>query len=174
MLYYVITAAAKNCILPICLSGVKIYSSVADQKLLDHNDNGLKRWKYEMEGSLSRFGLGSFENLLNQFQVISRKGMARSNIPNKQDAKFTQHFQYFSQVIINSLISQFLVTKLILVMFKYAQLEISLNNFSTLEAVAWRCSVKKIFLENSQNSQENACARVSFLTKLQVSGLQLY
>ena len=52
-----------------------------------------------MEGSLSRFGLGSFENLLNQFQVISRKGMARSNIPNKQDVTFTQHFQYFSQVI---------------------------------------------------------------------------
>ena len=30
-----------------------------------------------------------------------------------------------------------------------------------------RCSVKKIFLENSQNSQENTCARVSFLIKLQ-------
>ena len=30
-----------------------------------------------------------------------------------------------------------------------------------------RCSVKKVFLEVSQNSQENACARVSFLIKLQ-------
>ena len=30
------------------------------------------------------------------------------------------------------------------------------------EAVAQRCSVKKVFLEISQNSQENACARVFF------------
>ena len=35
-----------------------------------------------------------------------------------------------------------------------------------------RCSVKKVFLEISQNSQENTCARVSFLIKLQA--LQLY
>ena len=33
------------------------------------------------------------------------------------------------------------------------------------ETVARRCSVKKIFLENSQNSQENTCARVSFFVK---------
>ena len=33
---------------------------------------------------------------------------------------------------------------------------------------------KKVFLEISQNLQENTCARVSFLIKLQVSGLQLY
>ena len=42
------------------------------------------------------------------------------------------------------------------------------------ESVVRRCSVKKVFLEILQNSQENACARVSFLIKLQVSGLQLY
>ena len=41
------------------------------------------------------------------------------------------------------------------------------------EAVARKCSVKKVFLENSQNSQENACAKVSFLIKLQAA-LQLY
>ena len=35
------------------------------------------------------------------------------------------------------------------------------------EAITQRCSVKKIFLEISQNSQENTCARVSFLIKLQ-------
>ena len=33
------------------------------------------------------------------------------------------------------------------------------------EAVALRCSVKKLFLEISQNSQENTCVRVSFLIK---------
>ena len=36
-----------------------------------------------------------------------------------------------------------------------------------LEAVTQRCSVKKVFLEISQNSQENTFARVSFLIKMQ-------
>ena len=36
-----------------------------------------------------------------------------------------------------------------------------------LEAVVQECSVKKVFLEISENSQENPCARVSFLIKLQ-------
>ena len=40
--------------------------------------------------------------------------------------------------------------------------------------VAQRCSVKKVFLEISQNSQERTCARVSFLIKLQTPGLLLY
>ena len=38
---------------------------------------------------------------------------------------------------------------------------------NTKEAVAQTCSVKKVFLKISQNSQENTCARVSFLIKLQ-------
>ena len=37
-----------------------------------------------------------------------------------------------------------------------------------------RWSVKKSFLEILQNSQENTCARVSFLIKLQALALQLY
>ena len=41
------------------------------------------------------------------------------------------------------------------------------------EAVVQTCSVKKMFLETSQNSQENTCARASFLIKLQASGLQI-
>ena len=35
-----------------------------------------------------------------------------------------------------------------------------------IEAVVQRCSVKKVFFEIAQNSQENTCARVSFLIKL--------
>ena len=35
------------------------------------------------------------------------------------------------------------------------------------EAVLQGCSVKKVFLEISQNSQESTCARVSFLMKMQ-------
>ena len=42
------------------------------------------------------------------------------------------------------------------------------------EAVVRRCSAKMVFLEISHNSQENTCARVFFLIKLQGSGLQLY
>ena len=35
------------------------------------------------------------------------------------------------------------------------------------QAVAQRCSIKKVFLEISQNSKEKTCARVSFLITLQ-------
>ena len=35
-----------------------------------------------------------------------------------------------------------------------------------IEAIARRCSLKKALLEISQNSQENTCAKVSFLMKL--------
>ena len=35
------------------------------------------------------------------------------------------------------------------------------------EAVTQACSVKKLFLEISQNSQESTCVRVSILIKLQ-------
>ena len=37
-----------------------------------------------------------------------------------------------------------------------------------------RCSAKKVLLEISQNTQENTCARVSVLIKLQACNLQLY
>ena len=37
-----------------------------------------------------------------------------------------------------------------------------IDNFQ--EALAGRCSVKKVFLKISQNSLENTCSRVSFLT----------
>ena len=40
------------------------------------------------------------------------------------------------------------------------------------EAAVQRCSVKKVFLEISQNSQENTCAKISFLIKLQALGLR--
>ena len=40
-------------------------------------------------------------------------------------------------------------------------------NLTSPEAVVQRCSPKKVFWEISQNSQENTCARASFLIKLQ-------
>ena len=44
-----------------------------------------------------------------------------------------------------------------------------LMNGFYLEAVVQRCSVKKVFREISQNSQENTCVRVSIFNK--VAGL---
>ena len=44
--------------------------------------------------------------------------------------------------------------------------------FKWTEAAAQRCSVRKGFIETLQISQENACARASFLIKLQVLCLQ--
>ena len=41
-----------------------------------------------------------------------------------------------------------------------------------IEAIVERCSVKNVFLEISQNSQENTCARVSFLIKFSTSSLK--
>ena len=43
------------------------------------------------------------------------------------------------------------------------------NKVEKTEAVARTWSVKKVFLEISQNSQENTCVRVSFLIMLQAS-----
>ena len=42
------------------------------------------------------------------------------------------------------------------------------------EAVTQNCSVKKVFLEILQNSQENTCGRVSVLIKLQASGTSVF
>ena len=47
----------------------------------------------------------------------------------------------------------------------------SWSSYKVWEAVIQRCSVKKVFLKISQNSEENICARVSFLIKLQTWGL---
>ena len=45
--------------------------------------------------------------------------------------------------------------------------------YTRWEAVAQRRSVKKVFLEMSQNSQENTCVTVSFLIKLQAESATL-
>ena len=42
----------------------------------------------------------------------------------------------------------------------------SVNASTPSRSTLWRCAIKKMFLKISQNSQENTCARVSFLIKL--------
>ena len=49
----------------------------------------------------------------------------------------------------------------------YIKVNVENGNVEGTEAVVRRCSAKKVFLKVSQNSQENACARVSFLIKFQ-------
>ena len=48
------------------------------------------------------------------------------------------------------------------------------KSFGEREAATRGVLCKKAFLEISQNSQENTCATVLFLIKLQASGLQPY
>ena len=64
-----------------------------------------------------------------------------------------------------------------ILVFWYRRKKFSRKSFIRLKesletvAVARRFSAKKVFLKTSQNSQENTSARVSFLIKLQTSGL---
>ena len=53
----------------------------------------------------------------------------------------------------------------VLQVFKFSQ------DYQYTEALVQRCSVKKVLLEISQNSEKNTCARVSFLIKLQAEHL---
>ena len=53
--------------------------------------------------------------------------------------------------------------------------KVKLLKKSLVTEAATRCALcKKVFLEISQNSQENTCATVSFLINLQPGGPQLY
>ena len=52
----------------------------------------------------------------------------------------------------------------LLELYEFRIVRLNLLQFKAfIEAVVGRCSVKKVFLEISQNSQENTCARVSGL-----------
>ena len=49
----------------------------------------------------------------------------------------------------------------------FKKIDLKIIFLHTAEAVTGSCSVKKVFLEIWQNSQENTCGRVSFSIKLQ-------
>ena len=69
-------------------------------------------------------------------------------------------------------ISYFSLKKfLILFLFYYYShfpLRTAVTTVTITKSTQWRYSVKKAFLQISKNSQENTCARVSFLIKLQL------
>ena len=56
----------------------------------------------------------------------------------------------------------------------YLRKLLALTIFAENRSSYWGCSVKKVFLEILQNSQENNCARASILIKLQAWNLELY
>ena len=56
----------------------------------------------------------------------------------------------------------------------YSSIKAFMNMSISFRSSHHRCSIKKVSLKISQNSQENTCARVSFLIKLQGRGPQLY
>ena len=58
--------------------------------------------------------------------------------------------------------------------FQYSNKSKYFQPWQVLEAVAHMWSVQKMFLKILQNSQENLCARVSFLIKYRTWALQLY
>ena len=105
----------------------------------------------------------------------------QKNAPYKRALKFDQWKQFSENYkpMIISLLLVYKITKyncLSWLLFEFIQTQksypISLNKISIVtwrllaEAVFQRCSVKEVFLEISQSSQENTCARVSFLIKL--------
>ena len=49
----------------------------------------------------------------------------------------------------------------------FEKIDLKIIFLHTAEALAGRCSVKKVFLEIWQNSQKSTCGRVSFSIKLQ-------
>ena len=63
--------------------------------------------------------------------------------------------KYDNEAIENDLVRSYLVTTTAIINSKTSRKPRS-------EAVVQRCSVKKVLLKISQNSQENTCARVCF------------
>ena len=78
---------------------------------------------------------------------------------------------YFSGTVI---VARYLVWESYLELCQTSMMVLFAKIMKRSGALVHSCSLKKVFLEISQNSQENTCARVSFLIELQASGLQLY
>ena len=77
--------------------------------------------------------------------------------------KFREHkFRQGFKDTLNSLCSCGIEAETTAQYFLISHLYNSIRATFTVEAVAQRCSVKKVFLKILQNSQENTCARVSF------------
>ena len=94
------------------------------------------------------------------------------NFFNKCDQIRSDFGATFTEVIINKKLHFSCSVCLTFFFRKYepgrSYFESSSTTRSTYRSSHQRCSIKKLFLKFSQNSQGNTCARVSFLIKLQV------
>ena len=85
---------------------------------------------------------------------------------------FKIHYSSIKLIILKQ--SNTLSLPLLILDLSYKSTGYNLNNFKYKEVATRGVPCKKVFLEISQNSQENIYARVSFLIKLQALGFQLY
>ena len=89
----------------------------------------------------------------------------RSNKPyQKKEFRFHEYYKYRLDL---KYVTKTITETINLLKIKVASLFLIRNSHR-------RCSVKKVFLETSQNPQENTCVRVSLFNKVAVLGLQLY
>ena len=86
--------------------------------------------------------------------------------------KFNPYYnleKFFSQTVIDNGLTWNLV-QVFHIMSLYQLLRIlSIWRLHNREGVVQRCSLRKVFLKISQNSQENTCVRLPFLIKLQAN-----
>ena len=80
------------------------------------------------------------------------------NGPRHESVKEREYINYQRSTEKNSAVYSFLLA---------LQATVLTRIYIVTEAVVRKCSIKNMFLEISQNSQKNTCAKVSFLIKLQ-------
>ena len=78
---------------------------------------------------------------------------------------FFSHWTYDSGLMVLPVSYQAVVCSYLEVQFLY--LPVTKTRLRNNRSSYLTCSIKKVFLEISQNSQENTCARVSFLNKVE-------
>ena len=95
-----------------------------------------------------------------------------TSIRRSEDALGIQCLMYVQFTSCVQGVSEKIIIIIIIIISLKSWVRIFKNRYS--ETVVWRWSADKMFLEILQNSDEKTCVRVSFLIKLQASGLQLY
>ena len=142
----------------------------------------------------------SFQNFMDEFstcrsshpEVFCKKGVLR-NFP-KFTGKYLCQSLFFNKVVglrpgifikketmaqvFSVNFAKFLSTPFLKELLRWLLLHLAYIISKKVNTQQWRFSIRnrnsrlEVFLKISQNSQENACFRVSFLVKLQTSGLQ--
>ena len=92
-----------------------------------------------------------------------------ANLLNSNPGLVARHFKYkvevfFKEIMLDGPMSK---TKSHFIKIGFKRWYHTHVHLDLSEAVVQRCSVKKVLLEISQNSQESTCARVFFVIKLQ-------